>query len=68
MSTRKLLYYSGGPGRRVSSAPPTAMATAIDPKYLQALHTPGTNKLRQTIPQIFDHLFATYGDVTPQDL
>ena len=44
------------------------LVTAIDPKYLRALRTPGTNKLTQTIPEIFDHLFATYGDVTPQDL
>ena len=42
--------------------------TAIEPTYLRALRTPGTNKLTQTIPEIFDHLFSTYGDVTPQDL
>ena len=24
--------------------------------------------MTQTIPEIFDHLFSTYGDVTPQDL
>ena len=44
------------------------LVTAIEPKYLRALHTPGTNKLTQTIPVIFDNLFLTYGDVTPQDL
>jgi len=44
------------------------IVTAVDPKYLRALRTPGTNKLTHTIPEIFEHLFATYGDVTPQDL
>ena len=44
------------------------LVAAIEPKYLRALRTPGTNKLTQTIPQIFDHLFSTYGDVAPQDL
>ena len=44
------------------------LVMAIKPKYLQALWTPGTNKLTQTIPEIFYHLFSRYGDVTPQDL
>ena len=44
------------------------LVTAIEPKYLHALRSPGTNKLAQTIPEIFAHLFSTYGDVTPQDL
>ena len=46
------------------------IVSAIEPKYLRALRMPGTNKLNHTIPEIFDHLFDTYGDVTPriQDL
>jgi len=41
---------------------------AVEPKFLRALRTPGTNKLNRTIPQILQHLFDTYGDVTPSDL
>ena len=41
---------------------------AIEQKYLHALRTPGTNKLHQAIPQILQHLFAAYGDVTPSAL
>ena len=44
------------------------MVVAIEPKYLRALQTPGTNKLNKTIPEILTHLFITYGDVTPTDL
>ena len=44
------------------------IVTAVEPKYLRALRTPGTNKLNHTVPQIFDHLFDTYGDVTPSEL
>ena len=44
------------------------IVAAIEPKYLRALRLPGTNKITQTIPEIFDNLFQTYGDVTPQDL
>ena len=44
------------------------LVTAIEPKYLRALRSPGINKLTQTIPEIFEHLFSTYGDITPQDL
>ena len=43
------------------------MVVAIEPKYLRVLRTPGTNKLNKTIPEIFIHLFMTYGDVTPTD-
>ena len=42
------------------------LVTAIKPKHLRALRSLGTNKLTQTISEIFDHLFTTYGDVTPQ--
>ena len=44
------------------------MVVAIEPKYLRALRTPGTNKLNHNIPDILHHLFTTYGDVTPSDL
>ena len=44
------------------------MVVAIEPKYLQALHTPRTNKLNCNIPEILDHLFTTYDDVTPSNL
>ena len=44
------------------------MVVAIEPKYLRALRTPGTNKLNRSIPDILEHLFTTYGDVTPSDL
>ena len=44
------------------------IVTAIEPKYLRALWQPGTHCLQKTIPKILDHLFDTYGDVTPQDL
>ena len=44
------------------------IVVAIEPKYLRALRTPGTNKLNQSIPDILTHLFTTYGDVTPSDL
>ena len=41
---------------------------AVEPKYLRALRTPGTNKLNKTVSEILQHLFTTYGDVTPSDL
>ena len=44
------------------------MVVAIEPKYLQTLRTPGTNKLNHNIPEILNHLFTTNGDVTPSDL
>ena len=44
------------------------IVTAVERKFLCALRTPGANKLTHTIPAIFEHLFSTYGYVTPQDL
>ena len=44
------------------------IVAAIEPKYLRALRQPGTHRLQKTIPEILEHLFETYGDVTPQDL
>ena len=32
------------------------------------LRNPITNKITKTIPEIFDYLFDTYGDVSPQEL
>ena len=40
----------------------------MEPKYLRALRTPGTNRLNCTIPELFTHLFNTYGNVTPSEL
>ena len=44
------------------------IVAAVEPKYLKALRNPVTNKITQSIPIIFDYLFETYGDVTPQEL
>ena len=44
------------------------IVSAIEPKYLRALRQPGTHRLQKTIPEILEHMFETYGDVTPQDL
>ena len=44
------------------------IVSAIEPKYLQALRQAGTYRLQKTIPEILEHLFETYGDITPQDL
>ena len=44
------------------------IVSAVEPKYLRAFRTPCTNKLNHTIPEIFNHLFNTYGDVTPSKL
>ena len=40
----------------------------VEPKYLQALGNPVTNRIIQLFQTIFDYLFETYGDVTPQKL
>ncbi len=44
------------------------IVVGMEPKFLRALYTPGTNKLNKTIPEILTHLFTAYGDVTPSDL
>lgn len=44
------------------------IVAAVEPKYIKALRNPVTNKIVQSIPTIFDYLFETYGDVTPQEL
>jgi len=42
--------------------------SAIEPKYLKAIRNPITNKITKSIPEIFEYLFDTYGDVSPQEL
>ena len=37
---------------------------SIEPKYFRELETPGTNKLNHAIPDIFDNLFDTNGDMS----
>ena len=44
------------------------MVAAIEPKYLKALRNTVTNKITKTIPEIFEYLFDTYGDISPQEL
>ena len=44
------------------------IVSTVEPKYLRALRTPRTNKLNHIIPEIFTHLFNTYGNVTPSEL
>ncbi len=44
------------------------IVAAIKPKYLKALRNSVTNKIIQSISRIFDYLFETYGDITPQEL
>ena len=52
----------------VKRALPQQIVSAIESKYLEALHNPITNKIIQSIPDIFDNLFETYRDVTPHEL
>ena len=40
---------------------------AVEPKYLKPLRDSVTNKLNQSIPNILQYLFDTYGDVSPQE-
>ena len=44
------------------------IVAAVEEKYLKALRIPGTNKIGKSIPEIFEYLFDTYGDVSPQEL
>ena len=44
------------------------IVSALEPKYLRALRNPVTGKITKTIPEIFEYLFDTYGDVSPQEL
>ena len=53
---------------RVNQALRQQIVAAIKLKYKRALRLPRTNKITQMIPKIFEYLFQTYGDITPQDL
>lgn len=44
------------------------IVAAVDPKYLRALRSATTHQINKTIPEIFMHLFETYGDLTTEDL
>ena len=44
------------------------IVNAVEPKYLRAIRNPLTGKITKTIPEIFEYLFDTYGDVSPQEL
>ena len=44
------------------------IVAAVEAKYLRPLRNPITNKITKTIPEIFEYLFDTYGDVSPQEL
>eukprot|EP00957_Ditylum_brightwellii_P020564 1550453-Ditylum_brightwellii.AAC.1 len=41
---------------------------AIDVKYLTAIRVPVTHQIMLTIPDIIDHLFDNYGNVTAEEL
>ena len=41
---------------------------AVHPKYLKAIRNAITNRINKTIPEIFQHLFDTYGDISTEDL
>ena len=42
--------------------------SAIDNKFLQALKNPVTGKIDRTIPEIFEYLYANFGNVSPDEL
>ena len=44
------------------------IVAVVDPKFLKAIRNTHTNKINKTIPEIFEYLFDTYGDVTIQEL
>ena len=44
------------------------IVAAIEPKYLKTIRNLVTNKIIQSIPDIFNYLFETDDDVTPQEL
>ena len=44
------------------------IVAAIDPKCSGALRNSITNKITRMIPEIFTHIFDTYGDITTEDL
>ena len=44
------------------------LQSSVEDKYLKELQNPVTNKITKPISDIFDYLFDTYGDVSPQEL
>lgn len=44
------------------------IVNAVDEIYLTAIFNTSTNSITLTIPQILDHLFENYCDVSPKDL
>ena len=44
------------------------IVSAVDGKFLKAIRNAHTNKIVLSIAEIFDYLFDTYGDVTPEEL
>eukprot|EP00957_Ditylum_brightwellii_P136002 10371914-Ditylum_brightwellii.AAC.1 len=41
---------------------------AIDPKFLAAIRDPVTHQIALSLPDIIEHLFDNYGDVTAEEL
>eukprot|EP00957_Ditylum_brightwellii_P104554 7966719-Ditylum_brightwellii.AAC.1 len=41
---------------------------AIDPKFLTAIQDPVTHQITLSLPDIIEHLFDNYGDVTAEEL
>ena len=41
---------------------------ATDPKFLTAIKDPVTHQITLSLPDIIDHLFDNYGDVTAEEL
>lgn len=44
------------------------MVGSIETKFLKAIRNFITTRITRTIPEIFDYLFKTYGNVTRQEL
>eukprot|EP00957_Ditylum_brightwellii_P180952 13785887-Ditylum_brightwellii.AAC.1 len=44
------------------------IVAAVDKKYIKAIRNSMSNNIAFTIPQILDHLFDNYGDVTAEEL
>ena len=44
------------------------IVAAVEPSYLQALRDSETQRIKKTIPEVFEYLFDTYGDITIEDI
>ena len=44
------------------------IVAAIEPQFLKAIRNSVTSRITRTIPEIFDYLFKTYGNVTRTEL